>query len=442
MQVDRRQFLGICGVGLASTTITVVPVAADGESAESDWRQPRFESGRTGYNPSASVGDKLQRDWQYEEVFSRAIPIVTGEQVIVPVPDYVRAIDRQNGTQCWETLIGEGLKPLAVHDAVICAVEFEGGDVVGLALEDGEPLWTHSPNFPGTPPTAANGRFHVGTAEGLQAINASDGTAEWTADIDGTLTSPVAADGDIYAATSTNLYRLEADDGDVVWANDFLTAGPLSPVVAGETLYAGDVAERPGEPRLVALETADGSERWRVDRYTNLTDPAVTPDRAFIGGEAGGSPGVFALDAVDGGEDWRQILDAPVAAPPVVDTERVYVSSEDGYLTALDRTHGGEQWTRQVSETDYPGQPVVAGDQLYLCTEDEGLLRLSAAGEDPSGTGQESDEDGDETDEDGTDDEANDDGFGPGFGALGALTGIGGLAYLLSHHRQDRKRTD
>lgn len=441
MQLDRRRFLGLCGTGLASTTVTAVPTAANREALEGEWRQPRFDSGRTGYNPTASgpTGEELNRDWQYEGISSRSTPIVTGDQVLLPDPDYVRAVDRLDGTQRWEALVGEGIMPLAVEADVLCAVEFEGGDLVGLAVEDGDRLWTHSPTFPATAPTGANGRFHVGVSEGLLTVDASDGSHDWTADLDGTLSSPVAAEGDVYAATSTTIYRIGADDGEVVWEQDFLTAGPLSPVVAGDTLYAGDVAERPGQPRLVALETADGSERWRVDRYTQLTDPAVTSERAFVGGEAGGSPGVFALDAADGGEDWRQILDAPVVAPPVVDAERVYVATEDGSLTALDRSHGGEQSTWQVSETDYPGQPVVVGEQVYVCTPDDGLISLSAVEQESGQTDQEAAADA-EADEDDADDSANDDGFGPGFDALGALAGISGLAYLLSRHRQDRER--
>ena len=98
---------------------------------------------------------------------------------------------------------------------------------------------------------------------------------------------------------------LDASDGGLAWTHGAAVEGAVSSEVAGEFVHgspavAGDAvlvgrvtvvtedATNPSDGRLVALDAADGAERWRVPVGVVPREVAVAGDRIYVTGRRGG----------------------------------------------------------------------------------------------------------------------------------------------------------
>lgn len=101
----------------------------------------------------------------------------------------------------------------------------------------------------------------------------------------------------------------------------------------GNTAYA---------PDAVAPRTA-ATERWTHEAGFDVRTPAVVGDTAYVPT----AEALVALDVADGSERWRFSPESqPWPATPVVHDGRVFVTMRDeGTLHALDATSGEEQWS-------------------------------------------------------------------------------------------------
>ena len=77
---------------------------------------------------------------------------------------------------------------------------------------------------------------------------------------------------------------------------------------------------------------------------------------------------VAAFDAATGAEVWRVRLPTPLRAAPAVDAGRVFVTSQDGQLTALNADTGEQLWqanaTVEPASILGPGSPSIAYDTV------------------------------------------------------------------------------
>lgn len=246
----------------------------------------------------------------------------------------------------------------------------------------------------------------------------------WDADVEGiyTLAQPILADGTLYAASGKRAYAMNARDGTPRWEQSLPYLGHHypTPVVEGtvvvgcRTLQGGNVGG--GEGALLALERADGSERWRLERP--LTAPPVAlgssvlvvssdgdglvERRAVADGTAAwersveesgttvltGAPAVadgalyvtgileygagddsrglvLSLDPSTGSVRWRSTIASPVSASPVVTDEAVVVAAQDGSVAALAREDGTPLWTADTGGT-VRTTPAVDGSRAYV----------------------------------------------------------------------------
>ena len=147
-------------------------------------------------------------------------------------------------------------------------------------------------------------------------------------------------------------------DGDVR-----LTAPPVA--------ADGKVFVRDAVASVAAFDLTTGDKLWDVD-----LKPEKTKSRLGTGGGVAYDKGrVFAstgfgfivsLDAASGGELWRQPLGLAIHSAPTVSDGRVFVSTVDNQLFALDDEDGRILWNhRGITETArlFPGSsPAVAGD--------------------------------------------------------------------------------
>ena len=225
---------------------------------------------------------------------------------------------------------------------------------------------------------AASGRYLVG-ADGTTAwaIDAGSGAVAWTREL-GAQVSAVPATTDAGAAMLTaagDLVLLAWADGREAWKVR-LPAEPSAPLAAsGDRLFVGF-----DDGRVLAFALPDGTTVW--ERRLGGRVLGLTPigDRPFAGAA---DNFLYALKVRDGGMAWRWRTGGDVVALAVADDRRVYFTSLDAMLRAVDRRHGDLRWQRPLAARAVGG-PAIAGTTLVVAgvspelrafrTSDGGLL--------------------------------------------------------------------
>jgi eukaryotic-like serine/threonine-protein kinase len=104
-----------------------------------------------------------------------------------------------------------------------------------------------------------------------------------------------------------------------------------TPAIAHHTIYVTT-----SRGKVVALEAASGTERWRADVGVDITAaPTVAGTAVLVGTESGA---VFGLDAHTGEMLWEFKTGGKITGSPIVAGDTMYVVSHDGALYALTRS--------------------------------------------------------------------------------------------------------
>ncbi len=287
-------------------------------------------------------------------------PAVVGDRVVVPTGEALVAFDR-DGEVAWR-LPGRGFfqQPGAL-DGTVVAGSFHSGAVL-VDAEDGSEVGRVAEEWRAFEPVVADGVAYVALSNnrndgGAVAAIAADGEEAWRADLDERATSRVGfADGTVYAGTDSGyVYALDAATGDRRWrtsVGEWVTRGPTA---ADGRLFAATLHEG-----VVALD-ADGEEAWRVDLDAS-TDPVVVGDRVITDD---GREAVVALDAADGAERWRLETDGSVREGVRVAGDRGVVGTATGTVHAFDPATGEERWRHVTKPRRFPS-PVVGSRFAYV----------------------------------------------------------------------------
>lgn len=275
-----------------------------------------FEFGRSGFAPGRKIGSPSLRGGRLYVTEGRIDG--TGDR-----ETFVYALDAIDGTRQWTTAYRgtNDAGPTAVSDGLVLATV--GDTLVGLDAGTGAEQWS----------------FDRPVQSG---ITVDDGTAY------------VVATG----SAGATLYALSVADGSTSWQTPVSAErNPVTPAVAGDTVYAGGDS-------LQAFDADTGETVWGAD-YGVTAPAAVTGDRVVVG--SGTAVRVF--DHADGTELWSNDietygnLESPaVTNPPAVTDDTVYAVADRG-LTALSLT--GSQH-RYAVETGIDGTPVIADGYIYL----------------------------------------------------------------------------
>jgi outer membrane protein assembly factor BamB len=239
------------------------------------------------------------------------------------------------------------------------ADETAGTVVSAVDAVSGSVQWERRYAATGDPgPTAVVDDTVVAPVGGaIVALDAVTGDQQWRYDC-GVASGSAVADGTVYVVGTqdgTTLYALSAADGALAWASDIdAETNYTTPAVADGTVYVGGTT-------LQAFDTADGSERWRVERGVS-TAPVVAEGSVVVAGD--GALGAYDTDGV---EQWTVELgeeddSVPVSHPPAVADGRLYLSLA-GELRVYDLELGETFYTVAIG---IDGTPVVADDYVYL----------------------------------------------------------------------------
>lgn len=166
-----------------------------------------------------------------------------------------------------------------------------------------------------------------------------------------------------------------------------MAQGFRAPIRIAPTVGANRVFVQTFDNTLIALNAESGEEIWKITNdFENTTlvggaSPAYNPDldvviAAFSNGE------LRAFKASTGTPLWVDLLVSKkrtnslsnitaIKANPVIDGDRVYAVGYNSILAAIDLRTGARVWEKELGSNN---QPWIAGDYLYVLTNDFDLL--------------------------------------------------------------------
>lgn len=260
-------------------------------------------------------------------------------------PRTLRALDPASGEERWTATTEAGGTTLSIAaDVLLFGGEF------GLESFDpstGRRRWVGS-TFREAVPLVHDGRLYA--ASGLfdgavgryrprrltDPLTGTPPTLAWRADRETTATGLTAARDAVVAG-----FRAEAGEGDALVCFDrgsgeirWSEAAPAGDAVEVRALATdGDacVAGIRGTGRVVSRRLDDGSVRWRFPPRGRVTDLVGVGEAVIVGLSTGT---VLALDAADGSERWRADAGVTPAVLGAVDGA-VFAASPGGQVVAL-----------------------------------------------------------------------------------------------------------
>lgn len=143
---------------------------------------------------------------------------------------------------------------------------------------------------------------------------------------------------------------------------------------------AGDWPMVQREPAHSAFVTESGAEltgnvKWRFEIDAPIfSSPAAVGDRLYL---STGDKRILALDAASGDLLWEHTVLGPVNSSPAVAGDLVYVGLRDGRVIALSRETGEKRWEFQTADLVY-SSPAVFEGVVYIGSWDGRLYALDA----------------------------------------------------------------
>lgn len=272
----------------------------------------------TDLGPTGLKASEGRRDqWFFTTDTPLASPTVVGDAIFVTNDGMTRALDRRDGTLCWEYHQGSNYptaSPTAVGDTVYVTGErvfaltattgevqwattrpetiFRGtaatdaevfatagsrgrGAVYGFDPETGRERWRRRTNSEVlVPPVLGEFTFAVEAGGRLLALDVSDGSEAWSWELDGSSSAmPAVADGTVYvAATSGNTLRaIDESTGDLLWESTFPANKTTSLTVGGNTVYVPATVQNEG------FVYGFGANTGVLRELYQLPEPPMTP---------------------------------------------------------------------------------------------------------------------------------------------------------------------
>ncbi|MET9245616.1 PQQ-binding-like beta-propeller repeat protein [Nonomuraea sp. NPDC003709] len=207
-------------------------------------------------------------------------------------------------------------------------------------------------------------------------------TGRWSYPTDSAIaTRPVVVHGVVYVGSDDGkVYALDATTGTARWS--FQTGESISDelAVTGGVVYAINAAGK-----TVALDAAGGGKLW-IRRTGASLGPVAAERRVYISTD---DSEVVALDAGTGKEQWRfrpartvlehRLIPGVVPFGPVVAGGVVYVGGDHGMVYALDARSGAQRWRFRPVDPQARMELVVAGRVVYAFSTDGKVYALDAA---------------------------------------------------------------
>lgn len=226
-------------------------------------------------------------------------------------------------------------------------------------------------------------------ASGLvTALNAESGERAWQIELDTPVSSALnAIAGNVYLGTRNGeVIALNQQDGSIRWRTRVSSEVLAAPQANQQLLLVQSV-----DGHVTALDRASGEERWvYTSSQPSLTlrgtgTPMTIEPVTFVGMANGR---LSTLDNRNGQPLWERQIATPrgrsdvdrlvdLAGQPVLSPDgRVFITSYNGRVVALEATRGGVLWESDLSSRH---APVLVGNLLFVVTDHSHVVALDAS---------------------------------------------------------------
>ncbi len=334
----------------------------------------------------------------------------------------------------------------AVIDSGRAYVPSRDGTLTAISLEDGSEIWSKNLGKPlDTTPAIIDGTIYVGGRKSTLYGVRDDGTVtlEYSlAQSDSKrMLSGTCSDGQsLYALIGEydpvdgwnegKLTAIDPNAGVEIWSEPLISSAPHTPAIDNETIYCFGVGEQDGaNGAVLALSTADGdlewaggknrgpggittsgnsvistaggtvtalsqstgSTQWDVnfpdeDNLWANTSAAVADRSVYVAVQGGNEFGyLYDLDLVSGKINGRVEFYNPIQCSPGVTDDHIYVATDGGRVSAINRSELSKDWTLEVG-SPVRAPPALVGNQLITGTTSGYAVMLRDNGKTPTST--------------------------------------------------------
>jgi Ca-activated chloride channel family protein len=208
------------------------------------------------------------------------------------------------------------------------------------------------------------------------AFRSADGKVTgWKVEIPGNrpLATPAIADGRVFVGGgfgSHEFYAFDAATGAHLWTYHTGDDGPTAAVV-----YDGKIVFNTESCELEVITTTGKPlwKKWLGDPLMSM--PAVADGAVYMAYPDSRGDHKYYLAAFDlnnGSLLWKRAIANEVITAPVISSDRVYASTLDGSMLAINRADGNVIWKEQKSATS---APAVWKDQVFFSRGEENRVQ-------------------------------------------------------------------
>jgi outer membrane protein assembly factor BamB len=402
---ERISILGLDRQIAADPALANKPVTLPPATSNPDWPEP-------GGNPSHAMGNlalpnQVKKAWdtsigdgsaRYTKVMSQPV-VAQGRIFAMDGGVQVSALDVASGKRIWQVDLTPpdqkgnafGGGPCFANGKLYVSTGY--AEVVALDPNNGAILWRKNVETPlHTAPTVAGGRIFVVTVDNqLLALSADDGSRQWShtgipevGTLLGSASPAVEGDIVVVAYTSGELYALRVENGRVLWSENLASARSPNAVSAMADIHGRPVIDRgrvfavSHSGRMMAIELRTGNHVWE-QAVGSSHEPWSVGDYVFL---ITNDQEIVCLTRDEGKIRWSAQLpnfedmtkkEDPIEwAGPVMGGGQLVVLSSTGMAMWVSALNGETQWQTKMSDKGYLG-PIVAGDTVYLLTDDANL---------------------------------------------------------------------
>ncbi len=319
-------------------------------------------------------------------------PVGDGERIYAAgFNGRITALNPDNGRSLWDTDLGEEVSagPAIGEDRL--AVITKDGELVVLDADSGEERWrTYISGESLARPLIRNGTVVIMTVDNrLRAYGLLDGNQRWTLEestpaltIRGNA-APVGVSNSVVAGFDNGrIIAVDLASGDVLWQQ--LLSPPsgrsdlerLSDVDGGIAVVGQDIYAAGYQGRIVALAAESGQALWarELSTFAGVNADFASVYTVLDGGE------VVAMSRRTGTETWRQeSLLRREPTLPVSFMSTVATADLEGFLHFFANETGEPVARVRVSRSAVSSTPVVISNRLYVQSDDGSLTAYTIA---------------------------------------------------------------
>lgn len=292
-------------------------------------------------------GDKM---WSHDldQTISSTATISGGRIFVGTINGWIYALDEQSGKLLWQSNVPSEVLAAPAANNTTVVVHSHDGSVTAFSADRGDQLWQATNQSPSlslegnSKPVIAGDNVIVGFDNGeLSSYSLASGSLNWQrpvaipaggsevsqmVDISGT---PVVKGGIVYVTSyHGNLVAVNALDGSLIWQQPLSSYRSLA--VSDDAVV---ITDEKGDVKAYNRET--GQIRWTQSAFSwrSTTAPQIIGQYVVVGDYAGF---VHWLD-LDSGRQLAQMRFSgkPITSQPVAGTGRVYLTTSEGELVAL-----------------------------------------------------------------------------------------------------------